>query len=128
MAGLNDRPTLIPEPLMIRPFLAALFGALIALPFTQAAAAEREPYGIGLEGFAYPYPVNMLPLVNDGEQVRMAYMDVTPAQPNGRAVLLRQGRNFPSSYWAPVIKTLTDAGYRVVVPDQIGFGKSSKPV
>ncbi len=37
------------------------------------------------------------------------------------------GRNFPSSYWAPVIKTLTDAGYRVVVPDQIGFGKSSKP-
>src|SRR5206468_1830702 len=36
-------------------------------------------------------------------------------------------RNFPSSYWAPVIKTLSDAGYRVVVPDQIGFGKSSKP-
>jgi len=26
-----------------------------------------------------------------------------------------------------VIKTLVDAGYRVVVPDQIGFGKSSKP-
>jgi proline iminopeptidase len=36
------------------------------------------------------------------------------------------GRNFPSSYWAPVIKTLADAGFRVVVPDQIGFGKSSK--
>jgi pimeloyl-ACP methyl ester carboxylesterase len=113
---------------MIRPFLAALLGALLALPFTQANAAEREPYGIGLEGFAYPYPVNMLPLVNDGEQVRMAYMDVAPAQPNGRSVVLLHGRNFPSSYWAPVIKTLTDAGYRVVVPDQIGFGKSSKPV
>jgi pimeloyl-ACP methyl ester carboxylesterase len=42
-------------------------------------------------------------------------------------VVLLHGRNFPSSYWAPVIKTLTDAGYRVVVPDQIGFGKSSKP-
>ena len=69
----------------------------------------------------------MLPLVNDGEQVRMAYMDVAPAQPNGRAVVLLHGRNFPSSYWAPVIKTLNDAGYRVVVPDQIGFGKSSKP-
>jgi pimeloyl-ACP methyl ester carboxylesterase len=37
------------------------------------------------------------------------------------------GRNFPSSYWAPVIRTLSDSGYRVVVPDQIGFGKSSKP-
>ena len=84
-----------------------------------AGAAEREPYGIGLEGFAYPYPVHMLPLVNDGEQVRMAYMDVAPAQPNGRTVVLLHGRNFPSSYWAPVIKTLTDAGYRVVVPDRM---------
>ncbi len=101
---------------------------LLALPFTSAHAAEqREPYGIGLEGYAYPYPVSMLPLVNDGEQVRMAYMDVAPAQPNGRVVVLLHGRNFPASYWAPVIKTLTDAGYRVVVPDQIGFGKSSKP-
>ena len=112
---------------MNRLFAVALFGALSILPFTSANAAEREPYGIGLEGFAYPYPVNMLPLVNDGEQVRMAYMDVAPIQPNGRTVLLLHGRNFPSSYWAPVIKMLTDAGYRVVVPDQIGFGKSSKP-
>jgi hypothetical protein len=28
------------------------------------------------------------------------------------------GRNLPSSYWAPVIKTLTEAGFRVVVPDR----------
>jgi pimeloyl-ACP methyl ester carboxylesterase len=102
--------------------------ALLALPSLSAAAEPvREPYGIGLEGFAYPYPVNMLPLVNDGEQVRMAYMDVAAAQPNGRTVVLLHGRNFPSSYWAPEIKILNDAGYRVVVPDQIGFGKSSKP-
>jgi pimeloyl-ACP methyl ester carboxylesterase len=115
---------------MNRVFVPALAAALLVLPLMSANAAEpapREPYGIGLEGFAYPYPVNMLPLVNDGEQVRMAYMDVAPAQPNGRSVVLLHGRNFPSSYWAPVIKTLTDAGYRVVVPDQIGFGKSSKP-
>jgi pimeloyl-ACP methyl ester carboxylesterase len=113
---------------MKRSSAAMLFAALLAYPLMTANAAEREPYGIGLEGFAYPYPVNMLPLVNDGEQVRMAYMDVAAAQPNGRSVVLLHGRNFPSSYWAPVIKTLTDAGYRVVVPDQIGFGKSSKPV
>jgi pimeloyl-ACP methyl ester carboxylesterase len=100
----------------------------VALGREPGIALGREPYGIGLEGFAYPYPVQMLPLVNDGEQVRMAYMDVQPAAPNGRSVLLLHGRNFPSSYWAPVIKTLSEAGYRVVVPDQIGFGKSSKPV
>lgn len=105
---------------------------LLALPAradeqARAAPAAREPYGIGLEGFAYPYPVQMLPLVNEGEQVRMAYMDVAPTAPNGRTVLLLHGRNFPSSYWAPVIRTLSAAGYRVLVPDQIGFGKSSKP-
>src|SRR5712672_3333425 len=112
---------------MNRLFTSALCGALIFLSFALASAAEREPYGIGLEGFAYPYPVNLLPLVNDGEQVRMAYMDVAAAQPNGRTVVLLHGRNFPSSYWAPVISTLSKTGYRVVVPDQIGFGKSSKP-
>jgi len=112
---------------MYRQSATALFGALLAFSLLPAAAAEREPYGIALEGFAYPHHVSLLPLVNDGERVTMAYMDVAPAQPNGRTVVLLHGRNFPSSYWAPVIKTLSEAGYRVVVPDQIGFGKSSKP-
>src|SRR6202011_1377585 len=114
----------------MRRFFFVISVAVLALPFSANSAepAAREPYGIGLEGFAYPYPVSMLALNNDGEQLRMAYMDVAPAQPNGRIVMLLHGRNFPSSYWAPVIKTLVDAGYRVVVPDQIGFGKSSKPL
>jgi pimeloyl-ACP methyl ester carboxylesterase len=115
---------------MQRIFCAISAALLLTLPSISASAAEpapREPYGIDLEGFAYPYPVNLLPLTNDGEQLRMAYMDVAPAQPNGRVVVLLHGRNFPSSYWAPVIKTLSESGYRVIVPDQIGFGKSSKP-
>ena len=114
---------------MNRLFAAAL-AAVLASTLAPAIAAEpapREPYGINLEGFPYPYPINLLPLVNDGEQLRMAYMDVAPQRPNGRTVVLLHGRNFPSSYWAPVISMLNAAGYRVVVPDQIGFGKSSKP-
>jgi pimeloyl-ACP methyl ester carboxylesterase len=110
--------------------LTGIVCAALALLFAPAWAtetAERQPYGIGLEGFPYPYAVNLLPLVNDGEQLRMAYMDVVPAKPNGRTVVLLHGRNFPSSYWAPVIHTLSQSGYHVVVPDQIGFGKSSKP-
>lgn len=99
---------------------------LVASPSFAADPQPKEPYGINLEGFPYPYPVQLFPVVNDGEQLQMAYMDVAPTQPNGRTALLLHGRNFPSSYWAPVIKTLTEAGYRVVVPDQIGFGKSSK--
>src|SRR3954451_8755801 len=112
---------------MRRIVLSILLAALPLAPVCAAEPTPREPYGIGLEGFAYPYQVNMLPLTNDGEQLRMAYMDVAPSSPNGRTVVLLHGRNFPSSYWAPVIRTLSEAGYRVVVPDQIGFGKSSKP-
>jgi pimeloyl-ACP methyl ester carboxylesterase len=100
---------------------------LLSSPLLAAETATREPYGINLEGFAYPYPVSLFPVANDGEQLHMAYMDIgATGQPNGRVAVLLHGRNFPSSYWAPVIKTLADAGFRVVVPDQIGFGKSSK--
>jgi pimeloyl-ACP methyl ester carboxylesterase len=114
---------------MTRLVLGALCATLLAVSSTALHAANtpaREPYGINLEGFPYPYPVHLLPVTNEGEQLQMAYMDVASAQPNGRTALLLHGRNFPSSYWAPVIKTLTGAGFRVVVPDQIGFGKSSK--
>lgn len=116
---------------MTRLILGALCAALLLASPTHAAetpdgSAARQPYGINLEGFPYPYPVQLFPVSNDGEPLQMAYMDVAPAQPNGRTALLLHGRNFPSSYWAPVIKTLADAGFRVVVPDQIGFGKSSK--
>lgn len=106
--------------------IAALTLALaVAFP---GLAQSAEPYGIGLEGFAYPHPVSMLALSADDDALRMAYMDVKPSgAANGRSVLLLHGRNFPSSYWDTVITALTGAGYRVVVPDQVAFGKSSKP-
>jgi pimeloyl-ACP methyl ester carboxylesterase len=58
----------------------------------------------------------------------MAYMDVSPTgAANGRTVLLLHGKNFFGAYWEATIAALRAAGYRVVVPDQLGFGKSSKP-
>lgn len=119
----------MPMPPMRIP--ALLFGLLLgALPLAvQAQEASDAPLGIGLEGFAYPYPVRFLDLLRDGESQRLAYMDVAPTgTANGRTALLLHGRNFPSSYWQPVMAALAGAGYRVVVPDQLGFGKSSKPV
>jgi len=104
-----------------------IFVALLVAPFA-APSAHAEAMGIALEGFPYPYPAHFMPLTLEGEDLRLAYMDVAPVgQPNGRTVVLLHGRNFPSSYWEPTIKALTEAGYRVVAPDQIGFGKSSKP-
>jgi pimeloyl-ACP methyl ester carboxylesterase len=91
-------------------------------------AVGAEAMGVALEGFPYPYPVNFMPITLEDEDLRLAYMDVPPVPvSNGRTVVLLHGRNFPSSYWEPTIKALTEAGYRVVAPDQIGFGKSSKP-
>ena len=78
---------------MRRAIMISLGIVLSSLSCAQGAEpVAREPYGIGLEGFAYPYPVHLLPLVNDGEQVRMAYMDVASAQPTGRTVVLLTGR------------------------------------
>jgi pimeloyl-ACP methyl ester carboxylesterase len=91
-------------------------------------AVRAEAMGIAIEGFPYPYPVHFMPITLQGEDLRLAYMDAPPVGPsNGRIVVLLHGRNFPASYWEPTIKVLTEAGYRVVAPDQIGFGKSSKP-
>jgi pimeloyl-ACP methyl ester carboxylesterase len=42
-------------------------------------------------------------------------------------VILFHGKNFNGLYWKDVIAFFTNAGYRVIVPDQIGWGKSSKP-
>ena len=103
------------------------FLALLFLLVTHQAPAA-EPIGSGLEGLPYPYPVRYLDLVMEGEPVRLAYMDVPPSGPdNGRNVVLLHGRNFFGLYWAQTIDYLSARGYRVIVPDQIGFGKSSKP-
>src|SRR5258708_9210496 len=59
----------------------------------------------------------------------MAYMDVPAVgQANGRTVVLLHGMNFAGFYWANVVDALRKDGFRVVVTDQIGFGRSSKPI
>ena len=105
------------------PAVAAAPAATAALP-TYAGA---EPLGAAMEGWAYPYPVQMLQFELEDRLVRIAYMDIQPVQPNGKTVLLFHGKNFGSDYWAGTIRTLSAQGYRVIAPDQIGFGKSSKP-
>lgn len=60
--------------------------------------------------------------------MRMAYMDVAPASSsNGKCIILFHGKNFNGAYWRAVIAFLSKAGYRVIVPDQVGWGKSDYP-
>ncbi len=114
--------------------LAALAGLLALSPPARAQSAsartatEPVPLGIALESYPYPWPVHFFPLTIEGQDVRMAYMDVPPARAaNGRAVVLLHGKNFGGYYWVSTARALAAAGYRVVIPDQIGWGKSSKP-
>ncbi len=94
----------------------------------QTAPTYAMPLGSAMEEYAYPFPVSFLLVEVEGKPVRMAYMDMRPtANANGRTVILLHSKNFYGSYWEQTIRALTQVGFRVVVPDQIGFGKSSKP-
>src|ERR1700687_2885234 len=102
---------------------------LSAQEHLPSAPADVKPGSITYEEIEYPYPVSYLPLTLYGQDVRMAYMDVPPAgQPNGRTVVLLHGMHFGGFYFSGPIEVLRKAGFRVVVPDQIGFGRSSKPI
>jgi pimeloyl-ACP methyl ester carboxylesterase len=75
----------------------------------------------------YPYPVHYFQLHIEGQAIKMAYMDVTPAGPNGKVVILLHGKNFNGYYWKDVAAHLAAGGYRVIIPDQVGWGKSDHP-
>lgn len=91
------------------------------------AVATAAMYGPRLQGFDYPYPVQLFSLNSQQQQLEMAYLDVPATKPNGKVALLLHGKNFCAATWQGSIEALTAAGYRVIAPDQIGFCKSSKP-
>jgi pimeloyl-ACP methyl ester carboxylesterase len=103
-----------------------IFLLTLLLTVSLLNASAQDTLSITLENVKYPYPVKFLPLKADGQDIRMAYMDVNPANANGKTVMLFHGKNFGGYYWTNVIRALSAKGYRVIVPDQIGFGKSSK--
>jgi pimeloyl-ACP methyl ester carboxylesterase len=110
-------------------------GWLILLLFVSGFVAAQsksqpkaiEPAAINLENIKYPFPVKFLNTSFQWQQFKMAYMDVQPEKPNGKNVLLLHGKNFNGAYWETTANELKKRGYRVIIPDQIGFGKSSKP-
>lgn len=95
-----------------------------AISFSQ----EVKSYDLLLKDFEYPFPVNYIRLNIQDEALQMAYMDVKPASQNTRTVLLLHGKNFNGAYWQKTAETLSKQGFRVIIPDQVGFGKSSKPL
>jgi pimeloyl-ACP methyl ester carboxylesterase len=103
------------------PLLVAL-GTLAAIHPVAARTFDAE-----LSGYSYPRPVGFYEFESQGQHLRMAYVLAKPETGNGQTVLLLHGKNFSAAYWEPTIRALLRQGYEVVAPDQLGFGKSSKP-
>ncbi|MFB3387193.1 alpha/beta fold hydrolase [Flavobacterium sp. LAR06] len=82
---------------------------------------------INLTNYEYPFPVKFIELSNQRQSLKMAYMDIIPENYNKKNIVLLHGKNFNGAYWETTIKALAKEGFRVIVPDQIGFGKSTKP-
>jgi pimeloyl-ACP methyl ester carboxylesterase len=105
--------------------------SLLAQSKPQAAPAPTDvkPGSITCEDCPYPFPSSYLPLTVYGQDVRMAYMDIAPAgAANGHTVMIFHGHNFAGFYFGRIIDALRADGFRVIVPDQIGYGRSSKPI
>jgi len=111
-------------------FLKVIVLLTLLLTLNKSINAQTEkPEWLDLElaNYNYPYPVKFITIHVQDQILKMAYMDVKPANSNGKNIMLFHGKNFNGAYWKTTIESLTSKGYRVIVPDQIGFGKSSKP-
>lgn len=89
--------------------------------------SQLKPLDAMLTNYQYPFEVYFISLKSQNNDLKMAYMDVKPKTPNGKTIMLLHGKNFNGAYWEQTAKDLSKKGFRVIIPDQIGFGKSSKP-
>ena len=102
-------------------------GLAQSVAYPQSESRQVPDYGINLQRYDYPFKVHYLDIPYINQTLKMAYMDVMPdGEPKG-VVLLLHGKNFNGAYFERTANDLRDLGYRVVIPDQIGFGKSTKP-
>ena len=115
-------------------FLTLTSGAVLAQEEWPEVPPKEAPAHWGavsanFEEIPYPYPVHFLELNRFQQDIRMAYMDVPPTgRANGQTVLWQHGMNFYSEAYTPTLKALSEAGFRVLAVDRIGYGKSSKPI
>ena len=75
----------------------------------------------------YPFEPHYAVVAADGvDPVRMHYLDEGPE--DGPVALLLHGQPTWSYLYRTVVPVLVDRGIRVIAPDNIGFGRSDKPV
>jgi pimeloyl-ACP methyl ester carboxylesterase len=99
-------------------------GALNAPAFAQDKDALS--FDAMLSTYEYPFEVKYHKFSSQGQDLQMAYMYLPPVAADGETIVLLHGKNFNGAYWESTAKLLQAQGYGVLIPDQIGFGKSTK--
>lgn len=107
-------------PLVIR-IILALFVCV------SLHADPLKAYDADLSGYVYPYDVEYGTIQSQQKTLKMAYMYLR-SEDDKPVVVLLHGKNFNGAYWSDTAHFLHQQGYGVLIPDQIGFGKSSKPL
>jgi pimeloyl-ACP methyl ester carboxylesterase len=109
---------------------------LVAIGLLAFAAAQGDVGVMGAEkrtdsenglDFVYPFPVHNYQFTSQLKNLEMAYMDISPIGESIGNIVLLHGKNFCGCTWNATIDVLLAAGYQVIVPDQVGFCKSTKP-
>ncbi|MFT3919694.1 alpha/beta fold hydrolase [Cloacibacterium sp.] len=108
----------------MKKILVLFFNLLIFMVLSQEKLKNLDAT---LSNYEYPFEVKYFNFKSQNQDLKMAYMDILPQKSNGKNVLLLHGKNFNGAYWKQTATELSKLGYRVIIPDQIGFGKSSKP-
>ena len=107
------------------PFLLFLSINLFA---NQITNATDFIYDKNLTSYKYFSKVHKFKFISQGISLEMAYMYLPSNNKYKKTVTLLHGKNFTSNYWKEIALKLNSLGYAVLIPDQIGFGKSSKPL
>jgi pimeloyl-ACP methyl ester carboxylesterase len=93
----------------------------------QKSTLEDRGYDAVLSQYNYPFAVGVFKFKSQGQDMQMAYMDLKSGISTDKTVVLLHGKNFSGFYFERMAKFFLVNNYRVIIPDQIGFGKSSKP-
>jgi pimeloyl-ACP methyl ester carboxylesterase len=115
------------------------WSAILSCMAVVSAQSDPDPIGTIYDGhvpadlygsnYTYPWPVKLFNFSNQRQNLTMAFMDI-PARnhhKNKKTAVLLHGGNFCGVTWSDTARHMSAAGYRVILPDDIGFCKSSKP-
>ena len=89
---------------------------------------KKVSFDKNLSGYDYPFKLSRYKFQSQGKDLDMAYMYLPTSNSNKGVVTLLHGKNFNGAYWKETAELLNSMGYGVLIPDQLGFGKSSKPL